>query len=359
MFAMKTVLALSLAGALLVGQGASAAPLFESNETIALTIEAPMRELIRYRKQKNEYDAVVTWTEESGATVSIPAKLKPRGNHRLATCDFPPLRIEFASEDTVGTVFEGQHRLKMVNPCGRGSDQKTWLSHEYSVYRGYNAITDKSYRVRRLAVTYKDPTAGRWQRDLPAFFIEPVDGVAERIGMKPLRPVTVRFDQLDIPETTLHMLFQFLISNTDFSVLKGTSGEGCCHNGSLLSPPGREHEWIVLPYDFDQAGFVNTAYALPDERLGLRSVQVRRYRGFCWQNDALPQAIAHYNEHRDEITAAMVPDDVSRSRQRRARGLVDSFYAAINDEKELQRRFRDQCRGPDTFEIRASTTAGE
>ena len=348
-----------LAATLFVAQAVTAAPLFETDETLALTIEAPMRDLIRHRKQKREYDATVTWTDASGVTVSVSAKLKPRGNHRLATCDFPPLRIEFDKQDTVGTVFEGQRRLKIVNPCGSGSAQKYWLAQEYSVYRGYNAITDSSFRVRHLAVTYKDASSRRWQRDYPAFFIESIDGVAERTGLKPIRPARVRYDQFDIPEITHHLLYQFLIANTDFSVLKGPTGEGCCHNARILSPSGREHEWIALPYDFDQAGLVNTEYALPDERLGLRSVQVRLYRGFCWQNHALEDAIAHYNDRRDELTAALIPSDLSRNRKRRVQRLVDGFYQTINDEEELQRRIMDKCRGPDTFEIRASTTAGE
>ena len=359
MSVMRPIITITLAAALYAGQAVTAAPLFETDETLALTIEAPMRELIRYRKQKNEYDATVTWTDEAGTAISIPAKLKPRGNHRLTTCDFPPLRIEFDPSDTAGTIFDGQQRLKMVNPCGNGSDQKAWLAQEYGVYRGYNVITDRSFRVRHVAATYKDSSSRRWEREYPAFFIESIDGVAERTGLKPIRPARVRYDQFDIPETTNHLLYQFLISNTDFSMLKGPTGEGCCHNARILSPPGREHEWVVLPYDFDQAGLVDTDYALPDKRLGLRSVQVRLYRGFCWQNHALEDAIAHYNNQRDELTAALISDDLSRTRKRRVQRLVDGFYQTINDDEELQRRIMDKCRGPDTFEIRASTTAGE
>ncbi|MBT6208695.1 MAG: hypothetical protein HOI35_01565 [Woeseia sp.] len=58
-----------------------------------------------------------------------------------------------------------------------------------------------------------------------------------------------------------------LIANTDFSVKKGPSGEGCCHNGRVLATLGEQRAWIILPYDFDQAGIINTDYALPNEDL--------------------------------------------------------------------------------------------
>ena len=67
-------------------------PLFESDQTLAITIEAPMRDLIRQRMKKPEFDAVVSYTDSSGAVRSINAKLaspetpgwKPAITHRFA-----------------------------------------------------------------------------------------------------------------------------------------------------------------------------------------------------------------------------------------------------------------------------------
>ena len=93
------------------------------------------------------------------------------------------------------------------------------------------------------------------------------------------------------------MLFQYLIANTDFSVIRGPEGEGCCHNGRVIAPRGEQTGWIVLPYDFDQAGIINTDYSLPDRRLGIRVVTSRLYRGFCWQNEALKEAAEQIATH--------------------------------------------------------------
>jgi hypothetical protein len=338
---------------------ADAATLFESSETLVVTIDAPMRDLVRQKRRKLDYEGVITYTDVSGDTVSLPVELKPRGNHRLVTCDFPPLRLKFKRKETEGTVFEGQGKLKLVNPCSNGSDERGWLLQEYGLYRGYNILTDASFRVRRLEISYRDPESSRWKRDFPGFLIEPIEGVAERTGTRPIRPVKVRYDQFHVVETTNKVLYQYLIANTDFSMLKGPVTEGCCHNGRIISPPGREHEWIVLPYDFDQAGIINTEYALPDRRLGIRSVTTRLYRGFCGHNDALPAAIDHYNQLRSELTEALVPTEISSTRQSRMRRYIDRFYDTINDQKELERQIIAKCRGPDSIVIRASEQAGQ
>ncbi len=259
----------------------------------------------------------------------------------------------------MGTVFEGQRKLKMVTQCGRGSDMEAWLYQEYGIYRAYNVITDISYRVRKLDVIYRDTESKRWKREFPAFLIEATRAAAARHERVSIRPPFIDDNQYEVQEATNNLLFQYLIANTDFAVKKGPSGEGCCHNGRVIGEPGRQSGWTVLPYDFDQAGLINTDYALPDKRLRIRAVTIRLYRGFCWQNDSLPDAIARFNKQRQEITAALVRPEVSSSRQARANRFVDQFYEIVNDPGELQERIKDKCRGAASFEIRKTTSAGE
>jgi len=337
----------------------SEAPLFLTDEVLNLAIEAPMRDLIRNKTRKHEYDAVVRYTEADGSEITLNAVISARGNARLESCDFPPIRLEFDPAKTSGTVFEGQKRIKMVTHCKRGREGERWVLQEYGIYRAYNVITDYSYQARKLAVTYTDSESDRWTRSAPAFFIEATGQVAERLGMNSVRPPEIRTEQYNLAETTSHMLFQYLIANTDFSVKRGQAGEGCCHNARVVAPIGSQAEWVVLPYDFDQAGIINTEYALPDRRLRIRYVTSRLYRGFCWQNDALSDAVSLFNERRDTITAALVPAEISDSRQRRIRQYVERFYDTVNDPAELQEELVAKCRGGATFAIRKTRTAGQ
>lgn len=339
------------------GPGLVASPLFDDEAILTLTIEAPMRDIIMKRMKKPVFDAVVRFTDSAGTAIELHGQLASRGNARLEACEFPPLQLILDKSEATGTVFEGQHDLKIVTQCNTSSDGEKWLLQEYGIYRAYNIITDYSYRVRRLNVTYLDGESSRWRRTQPAFFIESTGELAKRMQLESIRPAAVAAGQYNQAELSNNLLFQLLIANTDFAVKKGPTGEGCCHNGRVLTEPGQQKNWIAVPYDFDQAGIIKTDYALPDPGLGIRTVTTRLYRGFCGGSDFLPAAMDRFREHREEITTALIPEEVSSTRQKRIKSYIDGFYRILDDPKETKKKITDACRGPDSYPIRKTTTS--
>jgi hypothetical protein len=297
------------------------------------------------------------YTDGGGVPRQMTIGLSARGNSRLDVCDYPPLQVTIDREQANGTVFAGQHRLKMVTTCRGDRDAANWLLLEYGIYRAYNVITDYSYRVRRVEVTFHDSEAKRWERKQTAFFIEPTDEAAERLQREEIRPPRVNPEQFSKTQTAHNSLFQFLIANTDYAVKRGPSGEGCCHNGRVIATPGSENDWVVLPYDFDQAGLINTDYALPAEDFHIKSVRRRLYRGFCWHNEQLAESIVLFNARRDEIVAALLPDDLSKNQRGKAARYVGDFFDIVNDTERLQKQIIERCRGVESLEIRKTTTA--
>jgi len=344
---------------LLVSSADAASPLFSSDEPLSIRIEAPMRDLVRHRLDKPKYPAIVTYADDDGVAVSVPATISSRGNARLAVCDFPPIRLRFEAGQVAGTAFEGLDELKLVTQCSRGSAAERWLHQEFGIYKAYNTLTDASFRVRKFEVTYQDDAKARWNRQGPAFAVEPVEMVAQRLGRVVAHPPRIEAEQLDAGETAANLLFQYLIGNTDFAVKRGPEGEACCHNGNVIAVAGAENGWIVVPYDFDQAGVINTEYALPDERLGIRRVTQRAYRGFCAHNDRLAAVIERMNVEREAITAALVPTVMSGTFRVRTTRFVDSFYDIVNDPQELEANVLAQCRGAASFEVSKTRTAGK
>lgn len=338
------------------GQSSQSAPLFADQETLEITIEAPMRNLIKRRLRKPVVDAVVRYADVTGTEYVLRAQLTSRGNSRLEACDFPPLRLILNEEDTVDTVFAGQDKLKMVTQCNRLRDGKTWALQELGIYQAYNVVSDYSYRVRPLKITYVDSESARWKRTQVAFFIESTGAAATRLQRRSIRPPDIKPDQYNTVELANNMLFQLLIANTDFSIKKGPSGEGCCHNGRVLAVPGEQRDWIVLPYDFDQAGIINTDYALPNDGLGIRRVTYRLYRGFCWQEHSLTDAISRFQNRRADIIRALTPDDLSKVQKNRVERFANGFYNILNDPKQYKKRITDHCRGPSSLAIRKTTT---
>ncbi|MBT5218840.1 MAG: hypothetical protein HOI35_01570 [Woeseia sp.] len=86
-------------------QASRSAPFFDEQEALEITIEAPIREPIKWRMRNPVVDAVVRYDDASGSERALRAQLTSRGNSRLEACDFPPLRLILNKEDTVGIVF--------------------------------------------------------------------------------------------------------------------------------------------------------------------------------------------------------------------------------------------------------------
>lgn len=153
---MRRLIRLLLAGWLVSSAAfASAGELFASLEPLAVQIRGGLSALARDTGEARRWHAAQLTHE--GMDYRI--RLRARGNFRRATCRFPPLMLDF--RDTKkgvleGTLFDGQNRLKLVNQCERPVRSATDLREEYLAYRIFNSLTDASFRVRLLAVTWDD-----------------------------------------------------------------------------------------------------------------------------------------------------------------------------------------------------------
>ncbi len=333
---------------MLVGQAsfADGNPLFSSDETLELLIEAPMRTLTRKAEDNPKLDARLTFTDSDGADVTIDATITTRGKSRLELCSFPPLSISVKKKHAKNTIFAGQRRLKIVSPCKKGAKFLGYFHQEYGIYRAYNLITDHSFRVRMLEITFKDTEQKRRDEVIPAFFIESEREVAERLNKKEIKTKKISPSQFDMVETSRFELFQYMIGNTDWAILKGPGDENCCHNGKVIGAAGSEENWVVLPYDFDVSGIIFTDYALPAEGLPIRSVKQRLYRGRCVHNEQLQTTIALFNEKRSELEAVLAAPELSDKSRKTVLKYLDAFFEIVNDPDEVNKELIEKCRGP-------------
>ena len=343
---MRKTVALVLLALLASAPGrASDLPLFASDETLHLTLEFPLRTLLRQKKDRPVLDGVLRYTNEDDEEVTIDMSMTTRGKSRLDYCSFPPMTLNLKRKQTKGTVFEGQNKLKVVTHCRSGSTHLRYLHQEYGIYRAFNVLSDYSYRARLLRITYRDTDRNGKEFVHDAFFIESHNEVAFRHGMERSRVPQLRPEQLHAKQAAIYTLFQYLIANTDWSMIKGPGEDGCCHNGKVIIEPGTQTDWVVLPYDFDQAGLIHTKYSAPAEQLGIKNVRQRLYRGRCLHNDVLPETIALFNEKRAEIETAIIPEGLNARDARKSLKYIDDFYKIINDSKKLNKEIYDDCLG--------------
>lgn len=318
-------------------------PLFEGGDTLDLVIEAPMKTLLGNASKNPVLPGYVRYVDASGNEASIAIEITTRGKSRLEYCDFPPLSITFDRGELASTLFAGQRKLKIGTHCRKGAKYRNYLEQEFGIYKAYNRLTDYSFRVRKLNVTYRDSAKKRRDEMHPAFFIESDDEAAGRLGMAVIKSPRIRVSQLDARQASIYSLFQYLVANTDWDITKGPGNEDCCHNGKVIGPPGSNENWVVLPYDFDQAGIINTEYALPAPALGIRTVRTRVYRGECPHNKQLDETIALFNAHQGEIESALAPESLTKATLKSTLAFVQAFYATINDGEKLHSQIKSAC----------------
>lgn len=215
-------------------------------------------------------------------------------------CHFPPLRLNFAVGDTAQSIFEDQDKLKLVTHCREGDSAQLDALQEYAAYRIFNLISDVSYKVRLLHITYTD-TDGRLKENTfnrYGFLIESASALANRVGGKPAHVTGVSLSSLDSQQAATVYIFQYLIGNTDWSLVTADGDDACCHNGDLFHIGSVAY---LVPYDFDLSGLVNARYAQPDPSLRISRVTQRRYRGYCVSSDSLKDALTAIKARRVDI----------------------------------------------------------
>jgi len=321
------------------------APLFASHAPLAVTIEAPLTTLMKERPDDEYLEGTFSYTGDDGAEQTFDLKIRARGKFRLQKdiCNFSPIRLNFKKKQVADTLFAGQDKLKLVTHCQQNKPiYEQYVLREYIAYRILQVMTDKSFGVRLLRINYVD-VEGRSSRTKYGFVIEDDDDVADRNGMKSLNIGDVTHDDLDPQQQNLAYVFQYMIGNTDFSLINGPEFSNCCHNSRLLSVTGGP-PFTPIPYDFDFSGLVKAPYAEPNRRFMLASVRSRLYRGHCGNNDLLPDTFRHFLERKDAVYAIVDELDMFTARSRRlVIRYLDSFYDCITRPEEIAEEFTDKC----------------
>ena len=321
--------------------------LFKDNGEWKVTLAGPWRKIQKNVSKDQLYPAQLTYPGEDGQAITIDVEVAPRGiTRRHSVCNFPPLKIHFNKEEMKGTEFRGNKSLKLVTYCQTNTKYEQYYIKEHLVYRIYNLMTDYSFRVKPLLVDYKD--SGRKAKPITrfSFLIEDIDNVAKRNGLEKLTVGTVPHKQLDPVETSYYSLFQYMVGNLDFAATGGPDKNKCCHNSKIIGEGENEIPKYVIPYDFDSTGLVNAHYAAPPDKLKVRNVRQRLYRGFCAHNQNLPQAVDLFQQKKPEVMALFANDThLNSSSRKRAMAYLEDFYEVLDDPKRFKREITDKCRG--------------
>ena len=344
------VLLVSLAGLV---EAAEKAPLFQDDEIMKAVLTAPVSQAYAQRDQdvRIYFPGQWSYSNVDGDVEKLDVSIRTRGNFRRKNCALPPLQLNFKKSQVKGTQFKKQNKLKLVAPCRNGPESQQNVLMEYMAYRVFEILTDRSFGTRLMRLSYIDSDEKREPWTDLVFVIEDVDDVAKRLDLDPLKVIYNDFDELDQPTTALVDLFQLMIGNNDYSMLKGPDGEYCCHNIEMFIDEDLVGKRLAIPFDFDMSGLVFAEYAAPPDHLPIKSVRTRYYRGLCQPPEVLDEAVAHILSKREEIMALFdETEELSRLSRARTGSYMRNYFDLLVDEKKLEQQVVGRCRGLERLE---------
>lgn len=328
--------------AMLVVQPGSADPLFQDQSTLSVEITAPLSTLVRERPEVEYLPGVFSYKEADGTRVELDVQIRARGNFRHRNCDFPPVTLNFSRSQVEGTLFDQQNKLKMVPHCKITRRYEQSVVREYLAYRLLNTVTDLSFRVRLLQVTWADSEERRPRMVRSAFVIEHKDRLANRIDLEEQEIEFAEIDTIRPDHLNLTSIFQYLIGNFDFSPIAGSGGE-CCHNYQMFGNSAAS--LVAIPYDFDFAGIVNAPNAVPNTEQGVERIGQRVYHGFCVNISHVETSISRFSEARETLYDLVTnQEELEPSVRDHIARYMDGYYEVIEDPQTVEREIIGNCR---------------
>ncbi|MEM8529168.1 MAG: hypothetical protein AAGG68_31340 [Bacteroidota bacterium] len=245
--------------------------LINQEEIERASIEVDLDAITTDWRNEDKHRAVFSFKDAAGQTQIWNIKVQLRGKFRRLHCEgIPPLKVFFDKDDLQQAGLAKYDDLKLVNYCFQDDFvAKELLIKEYLAYKMYNEISAASFRVKLLKITYKDSKSSRKLKQW-AFFIEDTAQMRDRLeGNKYEMAREIADNPFNRTQIQQVALFQFMIGNTDWSVVSQK-------NIKILEKEGTI--WAI-PYDFDFSGLVNPPYATPSSHYNLTSITERIYLG--------------------------------------------------------------------------------
>ena len=288
---------------------------------------------LRNDKAKPEYQpAHIVMKFSDTSIISEDIRLESRGIYRKENCDMASLMLNFKNPSS--PLLSPLKKLKLVGGCKNGSFYNELLLKEFLVYKIQNILSNMSFRVRLLHITYNDSRQKMKPYTQYAFLMEDMSDLAARNNCVEIKKNIFSTEETNRNQMTFVNLFQYMIGNTDWSIYK-------YHNIKLMLPKNDTlARPYVVSYDYDFSGLVDADYAIPAEGLGIESVTQRLYRGFPRSYNELQATLDVFNEKKESIFYLINHFDLCDSKcKKQMIAYLDDFYKIISNKRQVESIF--------------------
>ena len=190
--------------------------IFKEEAALNIILTTNMKTLLSEKDKSIIQPAFIQVQFPDSSLIAEKISLNVRGEYRRKHCYIPSLKLHFKTSDS--SKLRKLKDLKLVCPCGNTTEDEQLLLKEYLVYKIYNLITDRSFKVRLAKITFTDTENKRKAITQYTFLIEDIDDVASRNKCKEIKVDKLPTENTNREHTTLINIFQYMIGNTDWAV---------------------------------------------------------------------------------------------------------------------------------------------
>jgi hypothetical protein len=266
---------------------------FQKQELLEVTLETDFDQILADKRNEEYQSATFTYVDAQGGEVVENIKIRQRGKYRRRICDMPPLKLNFDKSDLKEKGFSKFDKMKLVTYCMDAPSSKETVVKEYLAYQMYQELTPYSYRTQLVKVTYIDTNNPRRKTRHFGFLIEGTSELEARIDAEEVEAFNLQADAFNTRQEALVANFQYMIGNTDWDRVT-------MRNVKIMQPKDGG-KLLLVPYDFDFSGMVGATYAIPNQNLGLDSLQQRAYLGDHQDKAALSAIQSYFVRKRDHM----------------------------------------------------------
>lgn len=306
------------------------------DSVIDLHLTLDWRKVEKEKREKAYHPCGVKVILAHHDTLSMPGKVRARGNMRLDICSFPPLKLKFDKGELARHQLSGLNEMDLVYPCHSGEQYEQLLLREYLAYRIWEILSPYHFKTQLVRLHYYNEDGTSAYDSTSAILVENTEEVVDRLGGRRNKTPVISQNAVDRLSMLSVTLFQFMIGNTDWFILNR-------HNLEFVGIPG--HTLLVtIPYDFDYSGLVLAPYAAPHISLDLPSVTIRYYQGWCYTPEEVMSALQVFFDNKEKILALpyTIPGLNERSIKHTTTYLRE-FYDIIETPQKLKNQILRHC----------------
>jgi hypothetical protein len=330
------LLAVQLVGQAIVDTSAinSVFNTFYRDAVIDMTLEVDIDSIIELKNTKTEHPALLRYTDNDGHDVEHAIEVEARGKYRRRVCDIPPIMLEFSKSKLSAQGLENHRKLKLVTHCYEEDLEEAIqdLLKEFLVYKIFNTLSEKSYRAQLVNLTYIN-TRDNSHSQRPAIILESTAELGERLNGESETIYSIDKDRLDASQYNTVAMFQYMISNTDWHLSSS-------RNVKTFVSTEPSQKVIVVPYDFDFAGLINSRQAIISPDFSQVDIRERIFLGKFDRTQDLEETVALFLSKEKEILSLCKNFTLLDGKHRRdVKQYLQSFFKILDNEELCQEIF--------------------